>query len=164
MTLGTLTTNRSWTALRDDLMDELRKWGVNRFDIMIPKYEESKRTGRVEVQFIFKGEWRTIACSAFTNLPRGAERNLCAIKETVRSTRLADQRGIGGVLAETAKLMELPDPNDAYHILGVSRDASIDEILRAYRNKLKETHPDRGGSREDFERVREAGQILGVAG
>ncbi len=38
---------------------------------------------------------------------------------------------------------------DPYEILGVSRDASFEEIRRAYRRRAKEVHPDLGGSHED---------------
>jgi hypothetical protein len=38
---------------------------------------------------------------------------------------------------------------DPYEILGVSRDASFEEIRRAYRKRAKEVHPDLGGSHED---------------
>ena len=37
---------------------------------------------------------------------------------------------------------------DPYDILGVSRDASFEEIRRAFRKKSKEVHPDLGGSHE----------------
>jgi curved DNA-binding protein CbpA len=49
---------------------------------------------------------------------------------------------------------------DLYEILGVGKDASIDDIKRAYRQKSKETHSDLGGSDEQFKRVNVAYQIL----
>ncbi|MFT4922431.1 MAG: hypothetical protein ACI8XM_001646 [Haloarculaceae archaeon] len=51
---------------------------------------------------------------------------------------------------------KVTDARTAFAELGVSADASSDEIRRAYRRKLKEVHPDQGGDEDDFKRVREA--------
>jgi len=45
---------------------------------------------------------------------------------------------------------------DAFETLGVSRGASDVELKAAYRERVKEAHPDHGGDQETFERVREA--------
>jgi hypothetical protein len=52
----------------------------------------------------------------------------------------------------------LPDQatGGAFDILGLDPSASTDEIRAAYREQVKEVHPDHGGDRESFERVREA--------
>jgi DnaJ-class molecular chaperone len=48
-----------------------------------------------------------------------------------------------------------------YHeILGVSSDASQEEIKKAYRKKAQETHPDHGGNEEVFKEVSEAYEVL----
>ncbi|MFB6269590.1 MAG: J domain-containing protein [Halobacterium sp.] len=44
----------------------------------------------------------------------------------------------------------------AFETLGVDRSASEREVKRAYRERVKAVHPDHGGDRETFERVREA--------
>ncbi|MFC7186653.1 J domain-containing protein [Halorubrum yunnanense] len=50
-----------------------------------------------------------------------------------------------------------PDPvAAAFAELDVDRDADADEVKRAYRERVKETHPDQGGDEESFRRVREA--------
>ncbi|GAB3698314.1 J domain-containing protein [Halorubrum pallidum] len=50
-----------------------------------------------------------------------------------------------------------PDPvAAAFDELDVPRDADADEVKRAYRERVKETHPDQGGDEESFRRVREA--------
>ncbi|WP_128477821.1 J domain-containing protein [Halorussus pelagicus] len=52
---------------------------------------------------------------------------------------------------------ERVDPTEAaFAILGVSPGASLSEVKRAYRRKVKEVHPDHGGDREEFQQVREA--------
>ena len=43
-----------------------------------------------------------------------------------------------------------------YDVLGLDADADEAEIERAYRRRVKEAHPDRGGSAVEFRRVREA--------
>lgn len=50
---------------------------------------------------------------------------------------------------------------DFYEILGVSKSASDEEIKRAYRKLAHQHHPDKGGSKEKFQEINEAYQILG---
>jgi hypothetical protein len=44
----------------------------------------------------------------------------------------------------------------AFAELGVSAGASAEEIQEAYRERVKEVHPDQGGDEDEFKRVREA--------
>lgn len=46
--------------------------------------------------------------------------------------------------------------HDAFAELGVSAGASAEEVRRAYRERVKEVHPDQGGDEDEFRRVREA--------
>jgi hypothetical protein len=49
------------------------------------------------------------------------------------------------------------DPVDgAFAVLGVPRTATEAQIRSAYRAKVKDVHPDHGGSQDEFRRVREA--------
>ncbi len=53
---------------------------------------------------------------------------------------------------------------DYYELLGVSRDASTEEIKRAYRRLALELHPDRNPSEEaeeEFRKVQRAYEVLG---
>lgn len=69
----------------------------------------------------------------------------------------ADQRGRRGSSPPTDAGM----PRDrARRILGVGPDADADAVRAAYRRKVKETHPDRGGSSDAFQRVTEAYEAL----
>jgi hypothetical protein len=52
---------------------------------------------------------------------------------------------------------ETADPRDAaFAVLGVPSSATLPQVKSAYREKVKEVHPDHGGDRESFRRVREA--------
>lgn len=47
-----------------------------------------------------------------------------------------------------------------YENLGVPKDATADQIKRAYRGKARETHPDRGGDADTFAAVADAYDVL----
>jgi len=49
---------------------------------------------------------------------------------------------------------------DLYEILGVGRDASEDEIKRAYRRRARDLHPDAGGDEEQFKELTTAYEVL----
>jgi molecular chaperone DnaJ len=49
---------------------------------------------------------------------------------------------------------------DYYDILGVKKDASEDEIKKAFRRLARKHHPDTGGSEEKFKEINEAYEVL----
>ena len=53
---------------------------------------------------------------------------------------------------------------DPYQTLGVGRDASDTEIKAAFNKRAKKTHPDKGGSADEFIATRRAMTILSDAG
>ncbi|WP_284012028.1 J domain-containing protein [Halobaculum litoreum] len=64
--------------------------------------------------------------------------------------------GAGAATAATAAPGGANAVVSAFDTLGLPSTADEDRVERAYREKVKETHPDQGGSREAFAEVREA--------
>ncbi|MHB9288162.1 DnaJ domain-containing protein [Halobacteriales archaeon Cl-PHB] len=52
-----------------------------------------------------------------------------------------------------------PDP-PAHEVLGVAEDAPERVVKAAYQEKVKEVHPDAGGSKEEFQRVERAREAM----
>lgn len=50
--------------------------------------------------------------------------------------------------------------NDPYEVLGVPKDASIDDIKKAFRKLSHQHHPDKGGEAKKFQEINQAYQIL----
>lgn len=49
---------------------------------------------------------------------------------------------------------------DPYDVLGIDRDATESEVKMAFRKRAKESHPDSGGDRNEFEAVTKAHLVL----
>jgi curved DNA-binding protein CbpA len=47
-----------------------------------------------------------------------------------------------------------------YDALGVDRNATLDQIKKAFRQKAQKCHPDRGGQVDEFQTLREAYEVL----
>jgi hypothetical protein len=58
-------------------------------------------------------------------------------------------------------VQDRPLSASAYEILGVTIDATPDAVRRAYRLRLRETHPDTGGDAALFIRVQHAWELIG---
>lgn len=57
---------------------------------------------------------------------------------------------------------ESPLSASPYEVLGVDAGAGLDELKRAYRRRLRETHPDTGGSADEFRAVQDAWERIGT--
>lgn len=109
------------------------------------------------------GNQYAVACDRYTKL----RDNVRAIGLYIREKRKMENRPVTTGESEFANarlpsgdgdVIEAEPP--AHEILDVATDAPVDVIKAAARAKVKETHPDQGGSTEAFRRVKRAEERL----
>jgi DnaJ homolog subfamily A member 2 len=66
--------------------------------------------------------------------------------------------GMGG-MGERGPPKEV-DNNKFYEVLGVGKNATPDEIKKAFRKAALKNHPDRGGDKEKFQELQNAHEVL----
>ncbi|WP_276257173.1 J domain-containing protein [Halomontanus rarus] len=116
----------------------------------------------IVVHFTKDGEQMAAACDRWDN-PRDNAQDLY---HYLNETRMQEQRGTVTAESEYEKL-RLPSADDAvaadppaYAVLGVDPDADQSAIRAAYRERVMETHPDRGGDEDEFMCVERAKETL----
>jgi len=160
----------------ENVLDELRTWdGVT--DVQLDSGAEHQQRNPnkpyarasfddpgVVVRFTKDGEQLAAACDRWDN-PRDNAQDLY---HYLHETRMQEQRGTVTAESEYQKL-RLPSGEDAetiaaappaHEVLGVAPDAPESVVKGAYRELLKERHPDHGGSREEFEQLQDARDTL----
>jgi DnaJ family protein A protein 2 len=150
---------------RNDLRHMFDLWGIEQFSIMREQEEYvsggMKKGNGVTVSYFRKNEWQTIFCN-FSEYPK----NMRSIFLFMDRLRIAEKSGISyqglsstkdlvmtssSVKPEKEELLE-----DAYDVLGVSKDDPLELIERAYKLKSQYYHPDKGGDTEKFKRITKA--------
>lgn len=149
-----------WTfpEARDTLFDEVRKLGAQDGRTVLSSNFPIGRDGfalspksrpedqGVAIYFQLDGKSLVMAQDRYTR----AEENMRSLALAVEAMRQLDRHG-GGVMMERAftGFAALPPPTAkrAWHaVLGISQNASIDEIKAAHRDLSRRHHPDQGGS------------------
>jgi DnaJ-domain-containing protein 1 len=158
-----------------NILDELRTWdGVT--DVQLDSGAEHQKQNPnkpyarssfddpgVVVRFTKDGEEMAAACDRWDN-PRDNAQDLY---HYLHETRMQEQRGTVTAESEYSKLRLPSGDGDAvaaeppaHAVLGVDRGATPQEIKDAWRERVQDAHPDKGGSDEELQRVNEAKEVL----
>lgn len=108
----------------------------------------------VAVYFNWEGAPRVMACDAWDKV----QHNIRALAHSIGAMRGLDRWGCSEILTRSFQgFAALPEPDDHWSaVLGVGRTASTDEIEAAFRRRIKQAHPDAGGSAEEAARLNQA--------
>ncbi|WP_435147199.1 J domain-containing protein [Halobaculum sp. P14] len=116
----------------------------------------------VVLRWSMDGDQYAVACDAYSRV----RDNLRTVGLYVAEKRKMEQRPVTTGATEFANA-RLPSGDDTveaepapHAVLGVDPDASDDEVKRAFRERVKETHPDSGGDTEQFHRVQRAKEVM----
>jgi hypothetical protein len=108
----------------------------------------------IAIYFTRKGKDVVLACDKFAK----REANMRAITKTIEAIRGIERWGSSDMMERAfTGFTALPSSAESWWgVLGVAPNARPVEIEAAYRRRRSETHPDRGGSAEDFDAVQRA--------
>lgn len=156
----------SFAGARDSVISQVRKLGGSQIIIStnIPlkkdgfpyaSYKTPTDQG-VAVYFIYDREQMVFACDKWKDLSD----NMQAIAKSIEAIRGLDRWGVSEMLKRAfTGFKSLPVTTikrDWNEVLGVEPRASWGEIVEAWKKKIKEAHPDVGGSHEAFIEVQDA--------
>lgn len=157
----------SFARARDLCIEEVRRLGGT--DVIVSSNIKLKRDGNPEavdwgkvipqpgvaVYFTRKGKQLCFACDCWAHV----QDNMHAISLTINALRGISRWGTGDMMeaAFTGFTALPPAPSsDWWTTLGVSVNASEEQVREAYRILAKKHHPDVGGDAELFRRVQAA--------
>lgn len=165
---------QSRRAAFDSILDELDKMdGVRNLQVKTaaphtannphqPYKDRDPDDPGVVVYFERDGQQFAVPCDRWDNLRDNAR----AIALYLDAKRALDRYGVETVRSEF-DTQALPEPDDAvaadpppHEVLDVAPDAPEAIVQGAFRAKVNEVHPDKGGSQEAFERVQRAREAL----
>lgn len=159
--------------IRDDLIHEAELTGDPEKALVIStNLETYEKNGRqvpyanqsepddpgVAVYLHIEGTPRAFACDRYEKV----HGNMRAITITLRDMRHIEKRGVNEGERIYQGFPQLPAKGETdgpawWDLLDVDPDScTMEEVRKAYQEKAKEVHPDRGGSKEEFNQLQTA--------
>lgn len=155
----TITTVKSWSETMDDLAEQMRMWGVTDWETNHPSGARSKTDYQTDAQRTVKLTYNKNGHSVTLVMgnQRRAVDNLRVLYLAVEAMRLNERRGISDVIKSAYLQLAAPAADvDPYELLEIRPSASLDVAEAAYKAKVREAHPDRGGSAERMKQLNKA--------
>lgn len=118
----------------------------------LPKSAQVPQDRGVAVYFELDRLPKVLACDRWVRV----EDNLYAIGKHVAAVRAQERYGVGTMEQAFRGYAALPPKEQWWQVLGVSPDASRDEVDKAYQAQALHAHPDRGGSADAMARLNAA--------
>jgi hypothetical protein len=143
----------NFTAARDGLFAEIKRLGGTHIVLSsniplrrdgLPYAGQPQPTDRgVAVYFLRRSKQMVFACDRWNKVAD----NIRAIEKTIDAIRGVERWGASEMMERAFQAFEaLPAPTSCWQVLGLSPGASEEAVQRAYRSKVREAHPDTGGS------------------
>lgn len=104
------------------------------------------------VYFKMNGRDTVLACDRWTRV----EDNIVAIAKHIDALRGQERWGVGSIEQAFTGYQALPAPEQWWQVLNVSASATAEQITAAWRGKIADAHPDRGGSEAQAARINAA--------
>ena len=146
------------------VLEELRRLGIKRDDLVIstnievrldglPRSDRTPQDPGVAVYWRKGKDTRCMAVDRYKNVGD----NLAAIAATLDAMRAIERHGGAEILDRAfTGFVALPAPEQWFTILGVSANATREQIDAAYRALASKHHPDHGGDAGEMARINAA--------
>src|SRR5436305_11693481 len=154
-----LTTKKTWQQTMQELEEQMRLWEVTQWETNYPRGARSEEGSQKEidrtVKLTYPKQGKTV------NLVMGKQNravdNLRVLYLAVEAMRLNERRGISDVLESAYLQLAAPTQAiDPYELLEIRPDASLEVAEAVYKAKVRNIHPDRGGSTEQMKALNRA--------
>lgn len=140
-------TGRNWRVLDMILSTNIRYTASGTRDMNVSRRDPTDPG--VAFYFALDGRPHVLACDRWDTVAD----NIAAIAAHIEALRGQERWGVADLRQAFAGHVALPAADPWWKILEVTRDASIEQINRAYRVKARTAHPDAGGDRAAWDRL-----------
>ena len=154
-----ITTRKTWRETMQELEEQMRMWGVTQWEVNYPKGARSEAWTQAvadrTVKLTYNKNGKTVTL-VMGNQARAVD-NLRVLYLAVEAMRLNERRGISDVIESAYLQLAAPEVAlDPYEVLDIRPGAPLEVAEAAYKAKMRNVHPDRGGSIEEAKRLNTA--------